>query len=150
MAYTTYSFKDLTGAFAHPTAGVFTFGGEIGMGQVVITMATEKTMHDVAADGTVQVSAVAGDNGTVAIEVQQTSSFHKFLMTWFNTVKNALNNDDVTNWTGASILLRSSLDGTSHLCTGISPQNIPAKTYAKQGGNITWTLMAADIQNPTA
>lgn len=149
MAYTTYSFKDLTGAFSHPDAGVFTFGGEIGAGQITVTMTTAKSVQDVAADGTVQISAIAGDNGTVAIEVQQTSSFHKFLLSWFNTVKNALNNDDISDWAGGSMLLRSTLNGTSHIITGISPDNIPAKVYAKQGGNITWSLMCGDIQNPT-
>jgi hypothetical protein len=150
MTYTTYSFKDTTGAFFHPLAGAFTFGGEIGSGQFVTHMATEKTVHDVASDGTVQISAIAGDNGTIAIEVQQTSSLHQFLLTWFNIVKNALNNSDITNWAGATLLLRNTTDGTSHICTGISPQNIPDKTYTKQAGNLTWTLMCADIQNPTA
>lgn len=149
MAYTTYSFKDLTGAFSHPAVGIFTFGGEIGAGQVVVTMSTEKTVHDVAADGNVQISAIAGDNGTVTIEVQQTSSLHIFLMKWFNSVKNALNNNDISTWVGASLLVRNTLDGTTHICTGISPQNIPNKTYTKQGGNLTWVLMSGDIQNPT-
>lgn len=149
MAYKTYSFKDLTGAFYHPLAGIFTFGGQIGAGQIVIHMDSVKTAHDVAADGHVQISAIAGDNGSITIEVQQTSSLNRFLMTWFNIVKNALNDNDVSNWAGASLLVRNAQDQTSHICTGISPQNIPDKTYAKQGGNITWTLMAGDIQNPT-
>jgi len=149
MAYTTYSFKDMTGAFAHPQAGIYTFGGEIGAGQIVVTMTSEKTTHDVAADGNVQISAIAGDNGTVSIEVQQTSSLNQFLVKWFNIVKNSLNNNDISNWVGASLLVRNSLDGTTHVCTGISPQNIPNKTYAKQGGNVTWVLMCGDISNPT-
>jgi hypothetical protein len=147
--YTTYSFKDLSGAFYHPLAGVYTFGGTIGLGQAVVHMATEKTVHEVASDGTVQVSAVAGDNGTIAIECQMTSSLNGFLYKWFNTIKNNLNNGDISNWVSASLLLRNTLNGTSHICTGISPQNIPDKTYTKQGGNVTWTLMCSDIQNPT-
>ncbi len=150
MSYSTYSFKDLTGGFSHPLAGTFIFGGEIGAGQITITMATEKTMQDVAADGTVQISAIAGDNGTVAIEVQQTSSFHTFLVQWFDLVKNGLNNDDVSTWNSASMLLRSTVNGVSHIVTGISPQNLPPKVYGKQGANITWTLSAGNIQTATA
>lgn len=149
MSYTTYSFKDLSGGFAHPLAGIFTFGGEIGAGQITVHMATEKTAQDVAADGTVQISAIAGDNGTVTIEVQQTSSFHIFLLDWANIIKNNLNNNDISNWATASLLLRNVTNGTSHIITGISPQNIPDKVYAKQGGNINWVLMAGDIQSPT-
>ena len=150
MSYTTYSFKDLSGGFAHPLAGIFTFGGEVGAGQVTVHMATEKTVQDVAADGNVQISAIAGDNGTVSIEMQQTSSLHVFLLTWFNTIKNALNKNDVSNWNNATLLLRNTVNGTSHIVTGISPQNIPDKPYGKQGTNITWVLMAGDISNITA
>ena len=139
----------MNGGFSHPLAGAFTFGGEIGAGQITVHMATEKTAQDVAADGAVQISAIAGDNGTVTIEVQQTSSFHLFLLDWANTVKNNLNSNDISNWATASLLLRNITNGTSHVVTGISPQNIPDKVYAKQGGSINWVLMAADIQSVT-
>jgi hypothetical protein len=147
---TTYSFKDLTGAFTHSLAGSYVFGGQIGLGQVVVHMATEKTATDTAADGTVQISAIAGDSGTVSIECQQTSDLHKFLLVWANIVKTALNNNDISAWATASILLRNSVDGTSHTVGEVSPQNIPDKTYASQGGKVTWVLSAGDIQSLTA
>lgn len=146
---TTYSFKDLTGAFYHPLAGIYNFGGQMGAGQITVHMATEKTSQDVAADGAVQISAVAGDNGTVTIEVQQTSAFHAYLLDWANTIKNNLNNNDISDWASGTMLLRNISNGTSHTVSGISPQNIPDKVYAKQGGNINWVLMAADIQSLT-
>jgi len=146
---TVYSFKDLTGAFTHSLAGAFILNGQIGMGQVVIHMATEKTAQDTAADGTVQISAIAGDSGTIAIECQQTSDLHKFLLIWANIVKTALNNNDISAFATASILLRNVVDGSGHTVSGISPQNIPDKTYASQGGKVNWVLMAADIQSLT-
>lgn len=144
--YTTYSFKDLSGAFTY-SAVAYTFGGQMGMGQIVIHMATEKTSHDTAADGTVQITAVAGDSGTVTIECQQTSSLHKYLLLWANTVKTAMKNNDISTWASASMLLRNTVDGSTHTITGISPQNIPDKTYASAGGKVSWVLMAADIQS---
>ena len=67
----TYSFKDLVGVLVNPVFGVSIplTGGNIGLGQVTITMTTERTTHDVAADSTVMPSYVAGDNGTgLAVE----------------------------------------------------------------------------------
>lgn len=145
---TTYSFKDLTGAFTHPLITVpYVFGGQIGLGQVVVHMATEKTVVDTAADGTVQMSAIAGESGTIAIECQQTSSLNAYLLTWANIVKTALNNGDVSNWNTAGILLRNTVDGSSHTASYIAPLNVPDKTYAAQSGKVTWTMVCGNIQS---
>lgn len=146
----TYSFKDLSGAFAHPLAGAFIFQGQIGMGQITIAMATEKTTHDVAADGTVMVSFISGDNGSLQIEAQQTSELHAFLLNWYNLIKTAADLGDVSNWASAALSFRNILDGSVHVITGVSPNKIPDKVYAAQGGKITWHLMAADVQSTTA
>ena len=146
---TTYSFKDTSGAFTHPLAGEFILGGEIGEGQFTIVMTTDKSSHNVAADGAVMVSFIAGDNGHIAIECQQTSAIHAFLLGWYNIIKTLAIRGDVTNWANAALSLRNIVDGSEHQLTGVSPQRIPDKTYAAQGGMITWTLMAADIQNVT-
>ncbi len=146
----TYSFKDLTGAFTHPLAGDFAFFGQVGLGQITIVMNTEKTTHDVSADGTVMPSAISGDNGQASIEIQQTSILHKFLLDWYNLIKTAMDSNDVSTWAGASMTLRSTTDGSSHVLQGISPAKIPDKPYAAQGQKVTWILMAADIQNTTS
>lgn len=146
---TVYSFKDTSGAFAHPIAGSFPFSGQIGMGEFTVVMATEQSAHDVAADGNVMVSAIAGDNGSMDIRVQQTSELHAFLLSWFNFVKTARNAGNVTNWASATVTLRNLVDGSVHYLTGVSPSKIPDKTYAAQGGYLVWRLMAADIQNST-
>jgi Bacteriophage KPP10, Structural protein ORF10 len=144
---TVYSFKDLSGNFSHPAVGSFILnGGNIGFGQVTVAMTTEKTTHDVAADGSVMVSFISGDNGSVDIEVQQTSALHNFLLDWYNRVKTAADLGDVTLWAAGSMLLRNIVDNTSHSITGISPSKLPDKVYAAQGGKITWKLMAADSQ----
>src|SRR5579872_2486451 len=96
FASTTYSFKDTSGAFNHPTVGNFLFAGQIGAGHFMVGMAIERTVHDTAADGNVMVSYVAGDPGFLDIEVQQTSELHAFLLNWFNTVKTAADAGDPT------------------------------------------------------
>lgn len=145
MRNTTYSFLDLSGAVAHPGVGAYTFTGE-GVGSVVVSMTTEKTAHDVAADGSVMVSKIAGNNGTVTVTCQQTSNIHKWLMAWYNYLILA----DTDEWAQTSALLRNTSDGTSHVISGISPQKVPDKTYQSQGQNVSWVLMAADIQSVNA
>lgn len=142
---TTYSFLDLAGAVAHPDLGAYEFTGE-GVGEVVIAMTTEQTTHDTAADGSVMVSKVAGDNGTVTITCQQTSNVHKWLLAAYNALKVA----DVSAWAQMAATLRNVSDGTSHVITGISFQKVPDKSYKAQGQQVSWVLMAANIQSVTA
>jgi hypothetical protein len=142
----TYSFKDLTGAFVHPLAGSYILaGGNVGLGQVTISAATDRTVHDTASDGSVMVSYIAGDSGSATIEVQQTSGLHAFLLQWFNLVKVNADLGDVINWASGTLVLRNLLDGSLHTLTGVSPSKIPDKVYASQGGKITWVLMAAGV-----
>lgn len=141
----TYSFLDLSGAIAHPSLGAYTFTGE-GVGELTVAMSTERTAHDVAADGSVMVSKIAGNNGTISLSVQQTSSVHKWLLNWFNYLVQAPTGE----WAQTSAALRNTADGSSHIITGISPQKVPDKPYQSQGQRVTWVLMAAEIQNLNA
>lgn len=142
MENTTYSFTDAVGSMSHPTIGDYIFTGK-GVGSATIAKATERTTHDVAADGSVMVSKVAGNNGTVTIEVQQSSPLHRFLQKWFN----ALVLLPSSEWATTILLLKSPTTGMSHKCTGVSPQKDADNPYQAQGARVTWVLMAADIQN---
>lgn len=145
----TYSFKDLVGVLTNTAFGVSLplAGGNIGIGQITIAMTTERTVHDVAADGVVVGSYVAGGNGTVAIEVQQTSLLHHALLGLYNLAVLAANNNDVSGWLSTSISFRTILDGSTHLLNGVSFGKIPDKPYQSSGQKVTWTLMAADVIN---
>ena len=138
----TYSFLDLSGAVAHPTFGAYTFNGQ-GVGSVSVSMATDRSSHDIAADGSIMVSKIAGNNGSVTIECQQTSNIHKWLLAWFNFLVIS----DTSEWAKTTALLRNTSDGSSHVISGISPQKVPDKPYQAQGQRVTWTLLAADVQN---
>jgi hypothetical protein len=149
MTPTTYSFKDLMGVFTHPLAGGITIAGNIGIGQISVSYATEKTATDIAADGSAQISYIAGDNGTITIECQQTSILHKYLLSWFNFVNSAARSGDVSNFANAALTLRNTVDGTGHQCTGGSIPKNPDKAYASQGGKVSWAIPFADIQSST-
>lgn len=142
---TVYSFTDLSGALAHPDLGGYIFTGE-GIGQITVTMSTDKSAHSVAADGTVMVSKVAGHNGQVQIQCQQTSKVHKWLLAAYNALYIA----DTDAWAQMGATLRNTSDGTSHVATGMSFLKIPDKPYQAQGQMVTWTMLAADIQSLSA
>lgn len=144
---TNYSFKDLSGAFASPLAGDFLFSGNIGEGQVVVSNTTEHTVIETAPDGTTMTSAIVGDSGSVSIQCQQTSTLDKFLLLWHNLHLVAAKAGDVSQWSNSVLLLRNSVNGTAHECSGVSPQKVPDVTYGAQGAYRTWILPAAEILN---
>jgi Protein of unknown function (DUF3277) len=148
MPRATYSFSDISGAMTHPIAGVFLLsGGNLGMGKFTIEMTAEQTTMEATADGTVIVSAIENDIGSMTIEMNQSSALHSFLLGWYNAISTLKKLGDVTNWATASISLRAMLDGSFHTLTGVAPGKVPAKTYGAQSATISWILMAASVIN---
>jgi hypothetical protein len=145
----TYAFKSLTGVLTNSVFGVSIplTGGNIGAGSFTIRMSTTRTTHDVAADGTVMPSYVAGDNGEIDINVQETSVLHQSLLNLYNLCVLAANNDDVTGWAATSISFVLLVTGSTHTLTGVSFDKIPDKPYEASGQRITWKLLAANVVN---
>ena len=138
--YNTYSFEDVTCSFEHPGVGAASSTGA-GIGNISIAMANDKTTHDVAADGVVMISKIAGKNGTVAVTVQQTSQLQKYFMKWYNYVDTA----PASEWAGMTITIKSKNLGDSTVCVGVSPQKLADRPYQAQGQQVTWNLMCAEI-----
>lgn len=137
---TTYSFADCDIIFTHPGVGVHQVNGQ-GIGSITITQQTEKTVHDVAADGSVMISKVAGENASIDIEVQQTSAFHKWLLGWYNFIVVA----PAIQWASAYILIRDKASGTTITAIDVSPVSRAAKSYQAQGQRLTWNLLAGNV-----
>lgn len=146
---TTYSFKDLVGVLTNPLLGapLQIVGGNIGIGSITIRMLTQRTEHDVAADGAVMPSYIPGQNAEVTVEMQQTSGLHHAFLGLFNLLSTAADNGDISNWASTSLNMRTILDGSGHNLTGISFQKIADKPYTSKGGKVTWVLMACDAVN---
>lgn len=140
--YTTYSFTDVTFSIHHPGVGRFSANGE-GLGSINISMTNDRSAHDIAADGTVMVSKIKSRNGTITITAQQTSSLHKWLTKW----SNYLDGSDTSAWAETTIIIRAPKMGDLITVQGVSPQKMPDKPYQAQGQNISWAMMAADIQH---
>jgi hypothetical protein len=144
---TTYSYKDLSGAITSILAGAFTFAGYIGAGKITVEYITEHGILETAADGTVLPAFVAGKAGRITIECQQTSAIHKWLLFWHNVHVTSCNAGDITHWASTAMLLRNTLDGTSHEALGVFPTKIPDKAYAANPTMITWTLLCANLNS---
>jgi hypothetical protein len=141
MQNTTYSFTDTIVTFSHQGWGQITANGA-GLGNIAVAMTTDRTSHDVAADGSVMVSKIAGRNGTIAINVQQTSVVGKQLTKLFNYLVAA----SAEVWAQLVVTINNSRTGDLITATGVSPQKQADKQFQAQGQQITWNFMAADIQ----
>lgn len=137
---TTYSFQDVTCSLQHPSVGAASTTGA-GMGSITISMATTRTVHETAADGSVMPSKIAGDSGTIALQVQQTSDLNNWLLKYYNYVVAA----EPSEWTAMNITIKSKNLGDYTVCTGVSPEKIADKPYQAQGQMRIWNLMATKI-----
>lgn len=146
-SYTVYSFLDSVLTLMHPQLSPFIASGNVGFHQAVVSMAVDRTQHDVAADGLVMVSIVAGNPGTITIECQQTSPLHKYLLGWLNLVTAAMLNNNVQNAAAMVVFLRNTTTNFQHIAIGVSPSKFADTTYTAQGQHVTWTLHCADIEN---
>lgn len=145
MSYSTYSFKDVSVIVSCPSFGTYTATGA-GLGQISITMATDNTAHDLAADGSVMVSKIEGQNGTLAMQVQQTSDFQKWLIRLYNYLRST----SADAWASTSIIVRSPMMQDLITATGCSYQKLADRQFQKQGQNGNWNWMSANIDQQVA
>ena len=143
MADTTYSFADYNFSIVSPI-GTYSVQGN-GVGSATVTMATTKSIQSVGADGSVMTSKIAGDNGTIAIQVQQTSGLNTFMTKLYNVLKASPS----SVWTSTQFLITNSVQKEVCTCIGCSPENLPEKPMQAEGQLITWTWLAQNIQQVT-
>ena len=138
----TYSFTDVSIVISHASYGSFSLVGE-GIGDVVVTKVTDRSVHDVASDGSIMTSKIAGNNGTVTLNAQQTSPLHEWLQGLFNYLWQA----DTSEWAQISCTIDAPKMGKQHYCTSGAFQKEADQPYQAQGQRLSWTLMFGDIQN---
>ncbi|GAB6170549.1 hypothetical protein JCM15765_03920 [Paradesulfitobacterium aromaticivorans] len=143
--YSTYSFEDVSVIISNPNFGQFIANGA-GVGSISVNMTTDRTAHELAADGSVMVSKIKGRNGSLALSIQQTSSLQKWLLRLYNYLESAA----ASAWASTTIVVRSPMMQDLHIAMGVSFQKLPDRPYQAQGQNVNWTLMAADIQQYVA
>ena len=140
MGQSTYSFTDLTVTFTHAALGQLVCQGE-GLGSITFTMTDDTSAHDTASDGSVMTTKIIAPNGTVAVEVQQTSYVHK----WFTRLNNYLRTAPSREWAEISMLAVSPSMHVTHEGTNMSIQKRADKPYQQQGQRVTWNFLAGDL-----
>lgn len=146
-ALPTYSASDLNFSLTHPYVGAITAAGiaEKGWTKMVVRMSVDQTVMKTGADGATAVSAIPGDWGEIEFEMWQTSTLHKQLLTWYNSVKAARDQGDVSQWASALIFVQNIVDGSSHNCVGCAPTKVPDKTYETEAQTVGWVFRCANI-----
>jgi hypothetical protein len=141
----TYAYKNVVGSMTDPDVGIYLFQGQVGIKHLMISNTVDRGVIDIAADGAVMVSYIAGANGGIQLEMQQTSSLHQFLTNWANVKFTDADNGNAENFAAAAIKVQDLLSGQSKTLTGVFPVKIPDVPYGDRGATVTWQLLAANV-----
>ena len=136
----TYSFEDTVLTISHPNFGTYSAYGT-GIGSLSIAYANDVTKHDVAADLAVVVSKWVAKNGTVTLDIMQSSDFNA----WLKKFAAFLENSDTDQFALATMSISNKSTGDSYYCTGVSHQKRADKSFQSQAQNRSWTMMCASI-----
>lgn len=136
----TYSFEDTTVTIQHPSVGSFSAYGT-GIGTLSVSMDSNITMHDVAADLAVVVSKSCKKNGSVTFNILQSSDLNTWMKKYYNYVVSAAPREFAL----ATIVIKNNSTGEQYTCVGVSPQKLADVQYQSQAQNRDWVLMAANI-----
>ena len=141
----TYSFKDLVGVLNFPGFPPFILAGELGADRLTVRMRTERAAQAVASDGAVMQTYIAGSNGELELELQETSPLHSYLINVMNTLTGQADGGNVSNFVAGTAQFTAVYNGLIFLCYGISPTKIADIPFAKDGANVTWALLCARV-----
>lgn len=140
MNVKTYSFSDVDATFSHPSLGQVSANG-MGLGSIQISMRTDRSSIEVAADGTPIVSKIKDRTGTVTVQVQQISDLNTTFKKWFNYLESA----PTSEWAQIKCVITSKNTGDQDILNGGSMVKLPDKTYEQTAGNVTWNFLFADV-----
>lgn len=136
----TYSFENTSVNINHPDVGNYSMYGA-GMGDVTVSRTNDITTHEVSSDLSVLISRSAKKNGTIAINVLQASEANDFI----NKLCKYLETCDVSRFALGKIIINSRSTGENWVCTGVSHQKMPDRSYKSTGDYVSYTFMAAEV-----
>lgn len=141
MPDTTFAFKEVKATIQHPLVGQKVVNGE-GIGTLTVSYADDLTQSDQGADGAVMVSKIESRRGTVALDIQQTSSLNKWLINYANAVQNA----SASQWAGGTFTMSENFtNGISVVASSLALQKRPDHVDAQNGGRVSWVFFSPNI-----
>lgn len=135
-----YSFEDCTMTFKHPEYGVYTAYGT-GLGNFSVAYTNDIASHTVSADLSVVISKHIVKNGTLTLNVIQSSDFNRWLTGWANYVEAS----DTSEFALTDITITNKSTGDSYYLTGCTHQKLADQDYDAEAQTRAWTIMAANI-----
>ena len=141
MAYNVYSLADTRSVLYHPYVGTANLH-LCGRGKMIVSYSGDLSTHTASADGTVIINKLKADNGIITLEVPQNSIADNFLRKWCRYLRNTARPE---YFTLSTLTITDQAGGFTLLCTGVTPQKIPDRTFDRSSSNLTYTLLAASI-----
>ena len=139
--YNVYSLTDTKAVLTHPYVGTANLH-LCGRGRMVVSYAGDMSAHTMTADGTVIINRLKAENGIITLEVPQNSIADEFLRKWCKYLRNT-SRPDFFHLT--TLTITDQAGGFTLLCSGVTPQKIPDRTFDRSSTNLTYTLLAASI-----
>ena len=138
--YTAYSLADLQSAIYHPDVGQCVLS-DAGAGKITISRAGDLSSHTTTADGYVVINKIRSVNGTVTLEIPQNSDADKYLRKWIRYVSSTA----TANFHRTVMTVYDPAGGILYTFNGVTPQKYPDITYDQTAGNVTYSLLVAEI-----
>ena len=139
--YNVYSLTDTKAVLTHPYVGTANLH-LCGRGRMVVSYAGDLSAHTMTADGTVIINRLKAENGIITLEVPQNSIADDFLRKLCRYLRGT-GRPDFFHLT--TLTITDQAGGFTLLCTGVTPQKIPDRTFDRSSTNLTYTLLAASI-----
>lgn len=136
----TYSFEDTSLTISHPGFGTYTAYGT-GIGDITISYSNDVTYHNVAADLAVVVSKWVARNGSVQLNILQSSDFNE----WLKKFAAFLEEAPTDQFALATMDIKNKSTGDNYHCTGVSHQKRADNSFQSKAQNRTWNMMCANI-----
>lgn len=136
----TFSFEDTSLTISHPGFGTYTAYGT-GIGDITISYSNDVTYHNVAADLAVVVSKWVARNGSVQLNILQSSDFNE----WLKKFAAFLEEAPTDQFALATMDIKNKSTGDNYHCTGVSHQKRADNNFQSQAQNRTWNMMCANI-----
>ena len=141
MAYNVYSLADTRAVLYHPYVGTANLH-LCGRGKMVVSYSGDVSAHTMTADGTVIINRMKAENGIVTLEVPQNSIADVFLRKWCKYLRNT-SRPEFFHLT--TLTITDQAGEFTILCTGVTPQKVPDRTFDRSSTNLTYTLLCAKI-----
>ena len=141
MAYNVYSLPDVKSVLYHPDVGTANLR-LCGIGMITVSSSGDLASHTTTADGYVVVNRLKTTNGTITIELPQNSVGDGFLRRWARWARSTASPNRIALGT---LTIYDAVAGFTVVCTGVSLQKVPDRTFDRTGTNLNYTLLATTI-----